>query len=102
MAAPKVPTNAELLASIQAGTVKKKEAGIGYMWNTTTGAVGKSFAVVGNFATAAEVFSQQAVQSASLNRIESSQELCASMGIEAQGFEAIKIAQAITEYIVSQ
>lgn len=102
MSEDKKMTNMELIQNIQANTVAKKESGLGYMWKNTTGSIGKSFAVVGNFATAAEVFSVQAVEQATQSRIESAQELCESMGIEAQGFEAVSVAKAITAYMVSQ
>lgn len=95
-------TTSELVANIKANTVKKKEAGIGYMWANTTGALGRSFAVVGNIATAAEVLSKQAVRQTVQGNIESAEELCLSMGVEAKGFEALEVADAITAYVISK
>lgn len=78
-----------------------KRGGIGIVYKETTNAIAEVFGTVGELATAGRVLGQNAKSQAALSRIETSQEILKTLGIESTGIEAMVAADHLVKFIVN-
>jgi hypothetical protein len=76
-----------------------KKGGIGIVYKETTNAVSEIFGTVGELAAAGRILGQNAVAQAAMARIETSQEILKTLGVESSGVEAMVAADHLVKFI---
>lgn len=93
-------TKAQQAQTITLPTIPEvKKGGIGIVYKETTNAIGEVFGTIGELATAGRVLGQNAKAQAAMARIETSQEILKTLGIESTGVEAMVAADHLVKFI---
>lgn len=81
---------------------KSKTSGLGYVYSSSTAAVGETFRVVGSLAVAGRMLAQNAETQAAVTRIEGAKDLLESIGInDLSGVEGLIASRELVNYIKS-
>lgn len=97
----KAPSNNQAMIDMLRGQTKS-EKGLGFVWNSSTQAIGTTFGALNNLAEAGNQLAISAKRNSVMANLESSKEICALLGLEAEGLEQLTVSSAIVDYICSQ
>lgn len=97
-----VTINQATLNALMQGAHLKKKGGIGKVWNESTFAIGETFGTLGHLASAGRSLAENAEKTTFLSTIETSKELLSSLGLEAEGVEALQMSDALMQYLRSR